>query len=280
MIIRSESAARWLPVRIGDFERWQTGLPEESARRLGAILDRGSRVCRYGFVGSPVTFRRQRAWLRVSPLLAHEMNQKAWRGTAEAAAIPGVSKPALLHRIEWHVGGLEPVPVSAEVLTLVTDPVAARERFLRTGPGLPPDWFSDLAASLAALRGYPTGRRFPVHDAQEYGYLLSATHRRPVPASCAPAFGTEHLNLAWANVAAPHFQILDMEHWGVAVTGYLYLTALEIPAAATRIRDALAGVLDTRPAGTPNWSAPRSSSATSPGCLAARLHDHTDTLID
>jgi hypothetical protein len=201
-------------------------------------LDPGGRVHRYGFVGSPVTFRRQRAWLRVSPFLEHEMSRKAWRGTVEAAAISRVSKPALLHRIEWQSDGPGPVPVSAEVLTLVTDPVVSRERFLRTAPDLLPDWFGDLTASLAALRAYPTDRRFPVHDAQEYGYLLSATYRNPVPAGWTPAFGTEHIDLNWNNITAPHFCILDMEHWCVAVTGdgaaYLYLTALEVPAVADR----------------------------------------------
>jgi len=101
MIIRNESGARWLPTRIADFEKWQVGLLEESARRLDAVLDPGGHVHRYGFVGSPVTFRGQRAWLRVSPFLEHEMSRKAWRGTAEAVVIPGVSKPTLLHRIEW-----------------------------------------------------------------------------------------------------------------------------------------------------------------------------------
>ena len=52
------------------------------------------------------------------------MSRKAWRGTVEAAAIQGVCRPALLHRIEWQADGPEPVPVSAEILTLVTDPVA------------------------------------------------------------------------------------------------------------------------------------------------------------
>jgi hypothetical protein len=109
------SRYRWLPVRIDDFEKWQSGLLEESARRLGALLDPDGRVHRWGFVGSPVTFRGQRAWLRVSPFLEHEMSGKAWRGTAEAAAIPRVSKPALLHRIEWRTDGPPSVPVSAEV---------------------------------------------------------------------------------------------------------------------------------------------------------------------
>ena len=288
MIIRNDSGARWLPVRIGDFEKWQAGLLEESARRVGAVLDPGGRVHRYGFVGSPVTFRGQRAWLRVSPFLEHEMSRKAWRGTAEAAAIPEVSKPALLHRIEWHADGPEPVPVSAEVLTLVTDPVASRERFLRTAPDLPPDWFSDMAASLAALRAYPTERRFPVHDAAEYGYLLSATYRRPVPAGCVPTFGTEHIDLNWENITAPRFCILDMEHWCLAVTGYgaayLYLTALEVPEVAIRVYEALADVLDT-PSGRYAQLAAAAliirnlTRLPDPVDLAARLHDYTDTLL-
>ena len=288
MIIRLESGSRWLAARIGDFEKWQAGLLEESASRLGAVLDPGGRVHRYGFVGSPVTFRGQPAWLRVSPFLEHEMSRKAWRGTAEAAAIPGVSKPALLHRTEWHADAPDPVPVSAEVLTLVTDPVASRERFLRTAPDLPPEWFRDLAASLAALRAYPTDRRFPVHSPEEYGYLLSATYRRPVPATCVPAFGTEHIDLNWENITAPRFCILDMEHWCTAVTGYgaayLYLTALEVPAAAARVYEALADVLDT-PSGRYAQLVAAAliirnlTRLPDPGGLAARLHDHTDTLL-
>jgi hypothetical protein len=288
VIIRLESGSRWLAARIGDFEKWQAGLLEESASRLGAVLDPGGRVHRYGFVGSPVTFRGQRAWLRVSPFLEHEMSRKAWRGTAEAAVISGVSKPELLHRIEWHADGPEPVPVSAEVLTLVTDPVASRERFLRTAPDLPPEWFRDLAASLAALRAYPTDRRFPVHSPEEYGYLLSATYRRPVPATCVPAFGTEHIDLNWENITAPRFCILDMEHWCTAVTGYgaayLYLTALEVPAVAARVYEALADVLDT-PSGRYAQIAAAAliirnlTRLPDSGGLAARLHDHTDTLL-
>jgi hypothetical protein len=288
MRITRESGARWLPVRIGDFEKWQSGLLEESARLLGAVLDSSGRVHRWGFAGSPVMFRGQRAWLRVSPFLEHEMSRLAWRGTAEAAAISGVCKPSLLHRIEWQADGPSPVLVSAEVLTLVSDPVASRERFLRTVPDLPPDWFGDLSASLAALRAYPTYRRFPVHDAEEYRFLLSATYRRPVPVGVIPAFGTEHLDLGWDNVTVPRFRILDMEHWGVAVTGFgaawLYLTALGVPAVAARVRAALADVLDT-PTGRYAQLVAAALIIRSltrlpdPGGLAARLHCHTDTLL-
>ena len=284
----TRKSGRWLPVRIDDFEKWQAGLLEESARRLDAVLAPGGRVYRWGFVGSPVKFRGRRAWLRVSPFLEHEMSRKAWRGTAEAAAIPGLSKPVLLYRIEWQADGPEPVRVSAEILTLVTDSLASKERFLRTAPDLPAHWFRDLSASLAALRAYPTYRRFPVHDAEEYGYLLSATYRRPVPAGCVPAFGTEHIDLNWENVTAPRFCILDMEHWCVAVTGYgaayLYLTALEVPAIAARVRTVLADVLDT-PTGRYAQLVAAAlilrnlTRLPDPGGLAARLHDYTDTLL-
>jgi hypothetical protein len=288
MLVRRKSGERWLPVRIDDFENWQASLLEESARRVGAILTRGGRIHRWGHVGSPVTFRGQRAWLRVSPFLEHEMSRKAWRGTVEAAAISGVSKPALLHRIEWYADAPSPVAVSAEVLTLITDPVASQERFLRTTPDLPADWFRDLGASLAALRAYPTDRRFPVHDAEEYGYLLSATYRRPVPAGCVPVFGTEHIDLNWENITVPHFQILDMEHWCVAVAGYgaayLYLTALQVPAVAAQVRAALTDVLDT-PSGRYAQLVAAAlilrnlTRLPDPGGLAARLHRCTDTLL-
>jgi hypothetical protein len=288
MIIRNESGSRWLPTRIADFEKWQASLLEESARRVGALLEPGGRVHRYAFVGSPVTFRGQRAWLRVSPFLEHEMSRKAWLGTSEAAAIPGISKPSLLHRIEWRADGPEPIPVSAEVLTLVTDLIVSRGRFLRTALDLPSEWFVNLSASLAALRAYPTDRRFPVHDAEEYGYLLSATYRRPVPVGCVPAFGTEHIDLNWNNITAPGLCILDMEHWCVAVTGYgaayLYLTAFEVPTIAAQVHEALADVLDT-PSGRYAQLVATAliirnlTRLPDPGGLAARLHDHTDALL-
>jgi hypothetical protein len=65
---------------------------------------------------------------------------------------------------------------------------------------------------------------------------------------------------------------------------YLYLTALEVPAVAARVRAALADVLDT-PTG---WYAQLVAAALilrnltrlpDPGGLAARLHDYTGTLL-
>jgi hypothetical protein len=216
------------------------------------------------------------------------MNWTAWRGTVEAAAITGVRKPSLLHRVEWRTDTPVPVQVSAEILTLVTDRVASRERFLQTAPDLSSDWFRDLAGSLAALRAHPTDRRFPVHDADEYGYLLAATYGTAAPAGTAPTFGTEHLDLTWGNVTAPHFQIIDMEHWGLAVTGYaaayLYLTALGTPAVADQVHSVLAGVLDT-PSGRYAQLAAAAiilrnlTRLPDPGGLAARLHRHTRTLL-
>jgi hypothetical protein len=288
MVTHHRSGTRWLPVHIDDFNEWQAGLLEESAKRLGCDLAPSGRVHRWGSVGSPVVFRGEPVWLRVSPFLEHEMNWNAWRGTIEAAAIPGVCKPSLLHRIEWHADASIPVPVSAEILTLVTDPVASDERILRTTPNLSEDWFLDLSTSLAALRAVSTDRRFPVHSAEEYSRLVSATYRKPVPASHVSSFGTEHLDMAWDNITAPRFQILDMEHWGMAITGYgaayLYLTALAVPAVAAQVHAALADVLDA-PSGRYAQLVAAALILRSltrlpdSGGLATRLHHHTDTLL-
>jgi len=182
-----------------------------------------------------------------------------------------------------------PVPVSAEVLALVIDQPASRDRFLYQAPELSPSWYSDLAGSLSALAAYPTERRFRVHEHTQYEYLLSATYRRPVPAGTAVVFGTEHLDLSWENVSAPGFQILDMEHWGLGARGYgaayLYLTSLGVPQVAERVHGALAGVLDS-----PNGRYAQLVAAAlvirnltrlpDPTGLAGALHRYTDALLD
>jgi hypothetical protein len=79
-----------------------------------------------------------------------------------------------------------------------------------------------------------------------------------------------------------------MEHWCVAVAGYgaayLYLTALEVPAVAVRVRAALADVLDT-PTGRYAQLVAAAlilrnlTRLPDPGGLAAGLHDYTETLL-
>ena len=160
MIVR-KPGGRWLPVRVGDFEAWQTALLEESAYRLGAVVSEAGRVHRWGSVGGPVEYCGQRAWLRVSPYLEHEMDETAWRGTRDAASIPGVCKPSLIKHIEWSMSEPTPVPVSAEILTLVPDRPASRDRFLYQAPELSPAWYRDLATSLAALATHPTYGTIP-----------------------------------------------------------------------------------------------------------------------
>jgi hypothetical protein len=233
-------------------------------------------------------FRGERAWLRVSPFLENEMDRTAWLGTADAAANEGLATPSLLARIEWRNPDPVPVPVSAEVLTLVTDPVASPDRFLREAPEFSAAWFSDLNRSLTALASWPTSRRFRVHDAEQYERLLHATYLRPVPDETRPEFGTEHVDLVWGNITTPRFQIIDMEHWGLAVKGFgaacLYLTAMGLPAVAARVHEALSDVLDC-PSGRYAQLVAAAlilrdlTRLPDPDGLAARLHHHTRTLL-
>jgi hypothetical protein len=288
-VIIRKSGARFLPVRIEDFNRWLARLLEDSATRLGAALADGDRVYRWGSAGAPVTYQGERAWLRVRPFLEHEMDRTAWTGTADAAPIQGMRKPMLLARTEWCTDDLVPVPVTAEVTTMVTDPVASADRFLHHPPDLDPCWFSDLLSSLTALARYPTSRRFRVHAAEEYSCLLSATYRRPVPAGLVPEFGTEHVDLNWSNITVPTFRIIDMEHWCHAVRGYgaayLYLTSLAVPAVATQVHEALTSFLDT-PSGQYAQLVAAAillrdlTRLPDPDSQAAALRRHTDTLLD
>jgi hypothetical protein len=287
MIVR-KSGGRWLPIRIEDFSQWLSGLLEEAAHRLGAVVGDGECVYRWGSAGAPVSYHGEYAWLRVRPFLEHEMDRTAWLGTADAALIEGMRKPELLARTEWRTAGPVPVPVSAEIMTLVTDPVASPDRFLHQDPVLDPSWLNDLTASLMALARYPTTRRFGVHAAEPYAYLLSATYRQPVPASLVLEFGTEHVDLNWSNITVPVFQIIDMEHWCHAVTGYgaayLYLTSLAVPAAAARLRATLASILDS-PSGRYAQLVAAAillrdlTRLPDPDRQAAALHRHTDMLL-
>ena len=287
MIVR-KPGGRWLPVRLDDFDGWLTELLAESAERLGAVLAAGGRVYRRYSAGSPVMFGGERAWLRVSPFLENEMDETAWRGTADAAGIEGLAAPSLLARIEWLHPDPVPVLVGAEILTLVSEPSASADRFLREVPEFGAAWFNDLRCSLTALAAWPTSRRFRVHDAGQYGRLLHAADLVPVPDDIRPEFGTEHLDLVWGNITVPGFQIIDMEHWGVAVKGfgaaYLYLTAMGVSAVAAQVRQALSDVLDS-PSGR---YAQLVASALilrdltrlpDPGGLAKRLHRHTRALL-
>jgi hypothetical protein len=265
-----------------------TGLLEESAARLDATLATEGRVCRRYSAGSPVMFRGERAWLRVSPFLENEMDTTAWLGTSDAAAIEGLATPSLLTRIEWRQPHPVPVPVSAEVLTLVAEPAASPDRFLREAPALSADWFADLRRSLTALASWPTSRRFRIHDAGHYELLLHATYERPVPDQTRPEFGTEHIDLVWGNITIPRFQILDMEHWGLAVKGFgaasLYLNSMSLPAVAAQVHEALADVLDC-PSGRYAQLVAAAlilrdlTRLPDPGGLAMTLRRHTRTLL-
>ncbi|MGR6998811.1 hypothetical protein ACU686_12895 [Yinghuangia aomiensis] len=289
MLVSPRPGVRWLPLRVADCEDWQSELLADAAQRLGAELASEGRVFRWSAVGSPATFKGARVWLRVSAFLENTMDAEAWRGTFEAGAITGVCKPTLLDRVLWETDAPVAVPVSGEMLTFIPDPVASTRRFLMEPPVSAPGWFRDLRSSLDALAEVPTDRRFRVHNAEQYGYLLAATYGRPLPSGIVPEFGTEHIDLTWGNISAPGFTIIDWEHWGVAVKGYgiayLYLTSLAVPEVAGRIRETCADLLDS-PTGryaqlvAAAFIRRNLTHLPDEAGLAPMLHRHTTALLD
>jgi hypothetical protein len=65
------SRYRWLPVRIDDFEKWQLCLLEESAQRLGAVLNPGVHVHSYGGSGTWIPCPYCHAFIPCSPCPGH-----------------------------------------------------------------------------------------------------------------------------------------------------------------------------------------------------------------
>lgn len=241
---------RWLPVRVEDswlHDVWRNGAGRLAVDPAGEPAPSASG----NVIGGPVICNGQRRWLRVAPFLENAMDEEWWTGTRDAAALTGVRKPALHDAVEWTHPDPVPVPVRAELLTLVDDPpLTPGGQFLDRTVELSATWLADLRVSLDALAGQSTSRRLWAHGAQRYGHLLHAVYGRPLPASAVPRWdSTEHLDLHWGNLTAPSLTILDWEHWGLGVAGYgaarLYCTALAVPAVAAQIYALFADLLDS-----------------------------------
>ncbi len=245
------STMRWLTVRVEDYPGWLASLHAEAARRLDVRpAGEPEPSASYGVVGGRVRLPDGAlAWLRVAPYDDGHQDLAAWTGVRDAASIVGVRKPELLARVEWTDKQHVPLPVAAELMTLVTDPVIQPgDQYLDHDPGLPDAWFADLRASLDALASHPTDRNLWWDSPERTGYAIHAAYGK-VPDGVRPQWGVEHLDLHWGQVTAPEFWILDWEHWGVGIVGAgaarLYCTSLAVPTVAAKVHRSCADLLDS-----------------------------------
>lgn len=165
-------------------------------------------------IGAHVTNDRGDWWLRVVRELTAWTGGDFWRGNAEATAITGVPKPAVIWIEEWDDGDVQ---FRAELMTLIRANRCAATEPLRDTLTLSDTWWSTLRHSVDRVANWPTGRTC----------LNQETVTRRLLAFCGPAvdatvtaWTTAHGDLHWANVTEPQCYILDWEGWGAAPAGY------------------------------------------------------------
>lgn len=243
---------RWLPTAVDDYEAWLAETWRQSVDRFDVVpVGEPTPAGSLRSVGGVVHYRGEPVWLRVAPFLAHKMDWEWLTGLRDAMPLKGIKKPDVLASTEWTRTDPVPVPIVADLVTLVTDPTAAgRNQFLTEPVDLSDVWLADLRASLDALAGYPTTRETFGHQLDRFDHLVRAVYGRPLPADVAPQWGTvEHQDLHWGNITIPKFMILDWEMWGVGLTGYgvarLYCTGLAVPEVAEKLYAAFADILDS-----------------------------------
>ncbi|MGW7314823.1 hypothetical protein [Streptomyces sp. NPDC054865] len=200
----------------------------------------GCRV--WGYRGRTLSSAAGPHWLRVVSAEAGTEGGTLWNGPATSRALPAaVPRPDLTRIRDWTTDGHV---YRAELYAIAPDPIVAPRPVLDEDPGLPETWWKEIVAALGTLADVPppTDR-----EAVREEYL-----RRVIPQFTGHqvddiTWATAHGDLHYANLTrTPH--ILDWEGWGRAPYGYdaatLYVYALLTPETATRIRTALASVLD------------------------------------
>ncbi|HEU5332917.1 MAG TPA: hypothetical protein VFU73_09140 [Actinocrinis sp.] len=252
---QSPAAPRWISVQVPRYREFLRRALGQAVRRLGPGLEPvGEPMVSFSerSIGSRVRRRGELLWLRVAPFDEGRMDQEAWSGNLAANAILGVPKPVVEERVVWSEADPVPVEVAAELMTYVADRPVSAGREPAELSGVSEAWWSDLRGALDNLAGHPTNRQFRWHTAAHYEALLTAFYGGRGDLGPVPKWRTEHLDLHWNNVTAPHLWIIDWELWGTAVAGYgaatLYCTALAVPRVARRVRETFTEVLDS-PAG-------------------------------
>ncbi|MGW2038690.1 hypothetical protein [Streptomyces virginiae] len=193
----------------------------------------------WGYQGRTLSGPARECWLRLVSEPDEKAGGKLWDGPllARRALPASVRRPALLRVHGWSANGWS---YRAELYDRITAPVVSVCPVLDDDPVLPETWWTDISDTLDTV---PTAR-----EAVREEYI-----RRVVPQYTGHTVGeiqwtTAHGDFHWANLAGPELAVLDWEGWGTAPYGFdaatLYVYALQAPATAARVRQALAHILD------------------------------------
>lgn len=197
-------------------------------------------------LGCTVDADDRHAWLRILSAPEGKGHGKIWDGTVLASQqIPAsVRRPRLIGSYDWHEASHE---YRAEFTEYITSHVCSPDPWLRRELELPPEWWTSLRTSFAAISEVETDRETL---SQEYltralPQFLEAPDLHTVPALWTTAHGDCH----WANLTLDGPIMLDWEGWGRAPTGYdaamLAVYTITAPRTQARLRTELAGLFDT-----------------------------------
>jgi hypothetical protein len=193
-------------------------------------------------ISAPVTTSDGPRWLRVVAEAEQWASGEFWTGNVEAGQLDGIAKPQVLAHWEWseqhHL-------VRAELMTVVPGRPCSPTPELRDNLVLPGTWWSGLHGSLSALAGAATNRTAVSQEEVTRRVRVFFGDRVDPAVRC---WTVAHADLHWANLFEPDFMLADWEGWGQAPAGYdvatLYVHSLLQPAAAERVRDEFADLLE------------------------------------
>ncbi|MFE3070816.1 hypothetical protein [Streptomyces sp. NPDC059247] len=223
---------------------------ERVERSLGVRLDRETLVRKRRSLGA----RTDRdTWVRIERRGLDRVGVQGGDGIASAEALRGIAKPAWFSGTAWRDES-EPVVWRADETELLPDgPVGSA--VLRKDPGLPPEWWDALNASLDALATQRTNRIATPDTETLTPELVTGTIHGVFPGvdTAVTEWRPAHADLNWANMTAPVFRVFDWEDWGMAPRGLdaaqLWGASLGVPALADRVRRERREDLESREGG-------------------------------
>lgn len=208
---------------------------------LHVVLDRDCAVVKRRSVGAP---SKGGTWVRLTAQRLETFGERGWNGLETSLVLHGVAKPEWYQGVSWVDRGREWMWRADEIELVTASPVLPGGDLTEEPTTLGSQWWADFASSMDALARHTIG-----HPATRHTQYLTQDR---ITGQIHTVFGTTvdttvdswkatHGDLAWQNLTAPHFHILDWEDWGAGPAGFdaasLWAASLKVPAIAERIAE-------------------------------------------